>query len=227
MIAGPPGAASRLSSVSATHFCASGPGGALGGFCAAATVTQPLGSTWDAKSFGWLVQGETLFICRIPPVRSMIPQRFCGRPRDRVLSDLLVALNTVLKISLTIFFHIKGISICLNLIEICVFLAKTPSGGENGPGSPARRWSWQWLSPRDQQFGDRRWNEITAKSGVSGFRAHVSRRSSAVLTRDVESSSSGSTIVAMMQTTQPWHRNHLVTTAGIFLCFTTRRRSLF
>src|ERR1039457_4682153 len=31
----------------------------------------------------------------------------------------------------------------------------------------------------------------------------------------------------MMQATQPWHRNHLVTAAGIFLCFTTRRRSLF
>jgi hypothetical protein len=29
----------------------------------------------------------------------------------------------------------------------------------------------------------------------------------------------------MMRTAQPWHRNHLVTAAGIFLCFTTR--SLF
>src|ERR1700676_4143443 len=46
-------------------------------------------------------------------------------------------------------------------------------------------------------------NEMTAKSGVSGFRAHFSRRSSSVLTRDVGSSSSGSTIVAMMQATQP------------------------
>ena len=70
-------------------------------------------------------------------------------------------------------------------------------------------------------------NEMTAKSGVSGFRAHFSSRSSSVLTRYVGSSSSGSTIVAMMQTTQPWHRNHLVTVAGIFPCFTTRRRSLF
>jgi hypothetical protein len=70
-------------------------------------------------------------------------------------------------------------------------------------------------------------NEMTTKSGVSGFRTHFSRRSSSVLTRDVGSSSSGSTIVAMMQTTQPWHRNHFVTAAGIFLCFTTRRRSLF
>jgi hypothetical protein len=31
----------------------------------------------------------------------------------------------------------------------------------------------------------------------------------------------------MMQTTQPWYRSHLVTAAGIFLCFTTGRRSLF
>ena len=31
----------------------------------------------------------------------------------------------------------------------------------------------------------------------------------------------------MMQTTQPWHRCHLVTDAGSFPCFTTRRRSLF
>jgi len=31
----------------------------------------------------------------------------------------------------------------------------------------------------------------------------------------------------MMQTTQPWHRSHLVTSAGIFLCFTTCRRPLF
>ena len=70
-------------------------------------------------------------------------------------------------------------------------------------------------------------NEITAKRRVPGYRAHFSRRSSSVLTRDVERSSSGSTIVAMMQTTQPWHRYHLVTDAGSFPCFTTRRRSLF
>jgi hypothetical protein len=70
-------------------------------------------------------------------------------------------------------------------------------------------------------------NEMTAKSGMSGFRAHFSRRSSSVLTRDVGSSSSGSTIVAMMQTTQPWHRNHLVTDAGSSPRFTTRRCSLF
>jgi hypothetical protein len=34
-------------------------------------------------------------------------------------------------------------------------------------------------------------------------------------------------MVAVMQTTQPWHRNHLMTAAGIFLCFSTRRCSLF
>jgi hypothetical protein len=62
---------------------------------------------------------------------------------------------------------------------------------------------------------------------MSGFRAHFSCRSSSVLSRDVASSSSGSTIVAMMQTTQPWRRNHLVTAAGIFPCFTTGMRSLF
>ena len=70
-------------------------------------------------------------------------------------------------------------------------------------------------------------NEITAKRRVSGYRAHFSRQSSSILTRDVRRSSSGSTIVAMMQTTQPWHRNHLATAAGIFPCFTTGRRSLF
>jgi len=70
-------------------------------------------------------------------------------------------------------------------------------------------------------------NEITAKRSVSGYRAHFSRRSSSILTRDVRRNSSGSTIVAMMQTTQPWHRCHLVTDAGSFPCFTTRRRSLF
>ena len=43
-------------------------------------------------------------------------------------------------------------------------------------------------------------NEITAKRRVSGYRAHLSRRSSLILTRDVRRSSSGSTIVAMMQT---------------------------
>jgi hypothetical protein len=64
-------------------------------------------------------------------------------------------------------------------------------------------------------------NEVTAKIGGSGFRAHFSRRLSSVLTRDVGSSSSGSTIVAMMQTTQSWHRNRIVTNAGIFLCFTS------
>src|ERR1039458_7327577 len=68
---------------------------------------------------------------------------------------------------------------------------------------------------------------MTTKSEVSGFRALFSRRSSLDLPRDVGSSSSGSTIVAMMQTTQPWNRNHLVTVPGIFVCFTTRRRSLF
>jgi hypothetical protein len=31
----------------------------------------------------------------------------------------------------------------------------------------------------------------------------------------------------MMQTTQPWHRCHLVTDAGSFPCFTARRCSLF
>jgi len=54
-------------------------------------------------------------------------------------------------------------------------------------------------------------NEMTAKRRVSGDRAHSSRQSSSVLTRDVGSRNSGSTIVAMMQTTRPRHRNHLVT----------------
>src|SRR5580658_3818913 len=70
-------------------------------------------------------------------------------------------------------------------------------------------------------------NEITAKRRVSGYLAHFSRQSSSMLTRDVRRSSSGGTIVAMMQTTQPWHRCHLVTDAGSFPCFTTRRRFLF
>jgi hypothetical protein len=48
-------------------------------------------------------------------------------------------------------------------------------------------------------------NEITAKRRVSGYRAHFSRQSSSMLTRDVRRNGSGSTIVAMMQTTQPWH----------------------
>jgi hypothetical protein len=39
-------------------------------------------------------------------------------------------------------------------------------------------------------------NEMTAKSGVSGSRAHLSRRSSSVLTRDVGSSSSGSMVLS-------------------------------
>src|SRR5580658_6100610 len=70
-------------------------------------------------------------------------------------------------------------------------------------------------------------NEITAKRRVSGYRAHFSRQSSSMLTRDVRRSSSGGTIVAMIQTTQPWHRCHLVTDARSFPCFTTRRRFLF
>src|SRR6266852_2338875 len=54
MIAGPPGAASRLSAVSAAHFCASALGNALGAFCAAkaeplrpANAMRPIQRTLD------------------------------------------------------------------------------------------------------------------------------------------------------------------------------------
>jgi hypothetical protein len=70
-------------------------------------------------------------------------------------------------------------------------------------------------------------NEMTAKSGVSGFRSAPLPPVILSFDQGFGSSSSGSTIVAMMQTAQPWHRNHFVTAAGIFVCFTTRRRSLF
>ena len=108
-----------------------------------------------------------------------------------------------------------------------LFLAKMRSGGEmdliyrlgGGLGSSFR------LGIGCSVTADQ--NEITAKRRVSGCRAHFSRQSSSILTRDVRRSSSGSTIVAMMQATQPWHRCQLVTDAGSFPCFTTRRRSLF
>ena len=60
MTAGPPGAASRLNSVSAAHLCASGLGGASGGLCAAAeanpvkqnAMTKPIRVIRDAELFG-------------------------------------------------------------------------------------------------------------------------------------------------------------------------------
>src|SRR3954465_8244881 len=67
-------------------------------------------------------------------------------------------------------------------------------------------------------------NGITAKCLETG---HASPAVILHLSRDVDHRSLSSTIVAMMQTTKPWHGCHLVTDRGRFPCFTTGGRSLF
>src|ERR1700692_1640988 len=71
-------------------------------------------------------------------------------------------------------------------------------------------------------------NELMEKRRMLGSWTHFSRRSSSILKQGCfRSGSSGSTIVAMMQATQPWHRCHIVTDAASFPRFATRGRSLF
>jgi hypothetical protein len=53
------------------------------------------------------------------------------------------------------------------------------------------------------------WNNFEAKS--AGKPGTLLPPSSFISSTDVDRSSLGSTIVAMMQTTKPWHRCHLVT----------------
>ena len=107
-----------------------------------------------------------------------------------------------------------------------LYLAKMPSVGEMGL---IRRRGGGFGSSIRLEIGSSvtaEENEMTAKRRVLGYRAHFSHRSSQAWPGGIGSSSSRSAIVAMMQTTQPWHRNHLVTDAGILPCFTTARRSL-
>jgi hypothetical protein len=58
------------------------------------------------------------------------------------------------------------------------------------------------------------------------WRTQLSRISSSTLQGNFQCGNSGSQIVTMMQTAEPWHRYNFATYAGVAHCFTTGRRSL-
>jgi len=70
-------------------------------------------------------------------------------------------------------------------------------------------------------------HEDTFKSAAKAHGTDCSRRVSSTPRRNVRNRDSGSQIVAMMQTAEPWHRYYPVThNAGVTHCLTIRGRFL-
>ena len=66
--------------------------------------------------------------------------------------------------------------------------------------------------------------EDTVKSVAKGHRTHFSRRVSSTPKQNVRDSNSGSQVVAMMQTAEPWHGYNSAACSRVAFCFTTGRR---